>query len=119
MNNLFGGFEGGLLGMLAEEMLGGVGAIINTLMPLIDIVFNIISLGILLTILEGFVSVMEVALSTVFQPLVDVFFWIGETLAKLILPVLDTLYSAFSLIANILTAVLLLCYKHFSLFFNP
>jgi hypothetical protein len=106
MSNLFGGFEGGLLGMIAEEMLGGVGSIINTLMPLIDIVFNTLSpLGILLTILEGFVSVMEVALSTVFQPLVDVFFWIGETLAKLILPVLDTLYSAFSLIANILTAV--------------
>ena len=78
MSNLFGGFEGGLLGMIAEEMLGGVGSIINTLMPLIDIVFNTLSpLGILLTILEGFVSVMEVALSTVFQPLVDVFFWIG------------------------------------------
>ncbi len=75
--------------------------------PIIDIIFNTLSpLGILLTILEGFVSVMEPALTAVFQPLVDTFTWIGTTLASLFLPVLDVLHTAFALVGNILMAVL-------------
>ncbi len=50
----------------------------------------------------GFVSVMEPALTAVFQPLVDVFTWIGTTLASLFLPVLDVLHTAFALVGNIL-----------------
>ncbi len=104
---LFGDVTGGLMGMVATEMLGGVTAIIATLQPLADIIFNTLSpLGILLTIFEGFVSVMEPALTAVFQPLVDVFTWIGTTLASLFLPVLDVLHTAFALVGNILMAVL-------------
>jgi hypothetical protein len=104
---MFGNTTGGMMGMAAEELIGGVGAIISTLQPVIDILFNTLSpLGILLTILEGFVSVMEPALTAVFQPLVDVFSWIGQTLAGLFLPLLDVIHTAFSLIANILMAVL-------------
>ena len=104
---LFGDVTGGLMGMVATEMLGGVTAIISTLQPIIDIIFNTLSpLGILLTILQGFVSVMEPALTAVFQPLVDVFTWIGTTLASLFLPVLDVLHTAFALVGNILMAVL-------------
>jgi hypothetical protein len=104
---LFGDVTGGLMGMVATEMLGGVTAIISTLQPIIDIIFNTLSpLGILLTILEAFVSVMEPALTAVFQPLVDVFTWIGTTLASLFLPVLDVLATAFALVGNILMAVL-------------
>jgi hypothetical protein len=104
---MFGDVTGGLMGMVATEMLGGVTAIISTLQPLIDVIFNTLSpLGILLTIIEGFVSVMEPALGAVFQPLVDVFTWIGTTLASLFLPVLDVLYTAFALVGNILMAVL-------------
>jgi hypothetical protein len=102
-----GDVTGGLMGMVATEMLGGVTAIISTLQPIIDVIFNTLSpLGILLTIIEGFVSVMEPALTAVFQPLVDVFTWIGTTLASLFLPVLDVLYTAFALVGNILMAVL-------------
>jgi hypothetical protein len=104
---LFGDVTGGLMGMVATEMLGGVTAIISTLQPVIDIIFNTLSpLGILLTILEGFASVMEPAISAVFRPLVDVFMWIGSTLATLFLPLLDAMHTAFALVANILMAVL-------------
>jgi phage-related protein len=107
LGNLLGDAGGGLAGMAAEEMLGGVGAIVGALAPLADIIFNTLSpLGILLTIIEGFVSVMEPALTAVFQPLVDVFTWIGATLASLFLPVLDVLATAFALVGNILMAVL-------------
>jgi hypothetical protein len=49
---------------------------------------------------------MQPALTAVFQPLVDVFTWIGTTLAGLFLPVLDVLATAFALVGNILMAVL-------------
>jgi hypothetical protein len=107
LGNLLGNTGGGLAGMAAEEMLGGVGAIVGALAPLADLIFNTLSpLGILLTVIEGFVSVMEPALGAVFQPLVDVFTWIGTTLAGLFLPVLDVLATAFALVGNILMAVL-------------
>lgn len=105
--SMFRGAGGGILGMMAEELLGGVSIIISSLQPIIDIIFNTLSpLGVLLTILEGFVSVMEPALTAVFQPLVDVFSWIGETLATIFLPLLDTIHTAFALVAHILIAVL-------------
>ncbi len=104
---LVGGVTGPVMGMLADELIGGVGDIISTLQPVIDILFNTLSpLGILLTILEGFVSVMAPALTTVFQPLVDTFLWIGQTLAGLFLPLLDSIHTAFALVANILLAVI-------------
>jgi predicted lipid-binding transport protein (Tim44 family) len=107
LGGLLGDAGGGIMGMAAEEMLGGVTAIVGAIAPVADLIFNTFSpLGILLTIIEGFVSVMQPALGAVFQPLVDVFTWIGTTLAGLFLPVLDVLAAAFALIGNILTAVL-------------
>ena len=107
LTGMLGGITGPFLGMIAQELLGGVSEIISTIQPVLDVLANTLSpLGILLTILEGFVSVMAPALTAVFQPLVDVFFWIGETLAGLFLPLLDTIHTAFSLVANILFAVL-------------
>jgi hypothetical protein len=104
---MFGDATGGLMGMVATEMLGGVTAIVGAIAPIADIIFNTFSpLGILLTIIEGFVSVMEPALGAVFQPLVDVFTWIGTTLASLFLPVLDVLATSLALVGNILMAVL-------------
>lgn len=107
LSELVGGVTGPVLGMLADELIGGVGEIMTTIQPVIDILYNTLSpLGILLTILEGFVSVMAPALTAVFQPLVDTFLWIGETLARLFLPLLDSIHTAFALVANILVAVL-------------
>jgi hypothetical protein len=103
----FGELTGPVLGMITEDLFAGVGQIISTLQPVIDILFNTLSpLGILLTILTGFISVMAPALTTVFQPLVDVFLWIGEILAGLFLPLLDSIHTAFALVAGILMAVL-------------
>ena len=107
LGSLLGDAGGGLAGMAAEEMLGGVASIVGALAPLADLIFNTLSpLGILLTVIEGFVSVMEPALGAVFQPLVDVFTWIGTTLAGLFLPILDVLATSFALVGNILMAVL-------------
>ena len=103
----FGDLSGPVMSMITEDLFAGVGEIISTLGPVIDILFNTLSpLGVLLTILEGFVSVMAPALTTVFQPLVDVFFWIGEILAGLFLPLLDSIHTAFALVAEILMSVL-------------
>lgn len=99
--------EGGIPAMLGLEFGGGIASLVSTLQPLIDILFNTLTpFGILLTILEGFVSIMEPALSTVFAPLVDVFTWIGETLARATLPLLEGLHTAFSTVASIIMAVL-------------
>ncbi len=107
LSGLVGGVTGPIFSMIADELIGGVGEIISTLQPVIDILFNTLSpLGILLTILEGFVSVMAPALTAVFKPLVDTFLWIGQTLAELFLPLLDSIHTAFALVANILIAVL-------------
>jgi hypothetical protein len=107
LSGLVGGLSGPILGMIADELVGGVAEIVSTVGPIMDILFNTLSpLGILLTILTGFVAVMEPALNTVFQPLVDAFLWIGQMLASVFLPVLEQVHTAFALIANIVMAVL-------------
>lgn len=99
--------EGGLGGMLGIEFGGGIASLVAAIQPLIDVLFNTLTpFGILLTIIEGFVSIMEPALTTVFAPLVDVFTWIGETLARATLPLLEGLHTAFSTVASIIMAVL-------------
>ena len=106
-NNMFQGADTSIFQSLSNKMLGGVGDIVNSFMPLIDIVMNALNpLGILLTIIQGFVSVMEPALNAVFAPLLDAFTWIGETLASTTLPLLDELHKVFSVIANVIFAVL-------------
>ena len=98
-----GGFTG-IFGMVLSETIG---PIVDTIQPLIDIVSSIADpMEILLRILEGFVSVMEPAMKTVVQPLLDAFTWIGESIASWLLPILDQLHVAMSLIGNLLTTVM-------------
>ena len=97
----------GFIGMLVDEFSGGLNSLLSSIAPLIDIIFNALTpFGILLTIIEGFVSVIQPALTTVFQPLIDIFQWIGQSLASLFLPILDAVFVAFSLLANILSSIL-------------
>lgn len=101
------GGSGGFLGMLQEDLNSGIGSLISAVMPLIDIVTQFISpISLLLIVVKGFVSVMEPALTTVVQPLMDTLTWIGEMIASLFLPILDQLYVYISLVANIIKAVL-------------
>lgn len=106
-SSIFKGKGSSIFDSISKEMLGGVGNLISSIMPLVDIVLNVINpLNILLTLFDGFVSVMEPALNAVFAPLVDVFSWIGETLASNTLPLLDELHKIFSIVANVIFVVL-------------
>lgn len=105
--SLFQGQGSSIFDSITNEMLGGVGSLVSAIMPLIDIVMQVVNpLNILLTIIGGFVSVMEPALNSVFAPLIDAFTWIGEALASTTLPLLDELHKVFSVIANVIFAVL-------------
>ncbi len=105
--SLFQGTGSSLFTAITNEMLGGVGSLVSAIMPLVDIVMQVVNpLNILLTIIGGFVSVMEPALNAVFAPLIDVFTWIGEAIASTTLPLLDELHKVFSVIANVIFAVL-------------
>ena len=105
--NLFQGTGSSLFTSITNEMLGGVGSLVSAIMPLVDIVIQVVNpLNILLTIIGGFVSVMEPALNAVFAPLIDAFTWIGEAIASTTLPLLDELHKVFSVIANVIFAVL-------------
>ena len=105
--SLFQGQGTSIFNSISKEMLGGVGSLVSAIMPLIDIVMQVVNpLNILLTIIGGFVSVMQPALNAVFAPLIDVFTWIGEALASTTLPLLDELHKVFSVIANVIFAVL-------------
>lgn len=105
--SIFKGQGTSIFDSISKEMLGGVGSLVSAIMPLIDIVMQVVNpLNILLTIIGGFVSVMEPALNSVFAPLIDAFTWIGEALASTTLPLLDELHKVFSVIANVIFAVL-------------
>lgn len=96
----------GFLGVIMEDFTAGIGDVVDELMILVNIIAGATTpFGMLLTVVKGFVSVMEVALTTVFQPINDILSWIGQSLAGLLLPVLDQLHVAFALIANMLYAV--------------
>ena len=97
----------GFAAMFLENEIGIFGEMLSAIGPVIDIVMNSISpMQMLLTIIQGFVSIMEPALTTVFQPLNDVLSWIGQILASLFLPILDQLHVFLELIANIIQAVI-------------
>ena len=99
--------SGGFTGFFGTALSETIGPIMDTIQPLIDIVNSVADpMEILLRILEGFVSVMEPAMKTVVQPLLDAFRWIGESIASWLLPILDQLHVAMSLIGNILTTVM-------------
>lgn len=96
------------LTVVGNEFMSGVMEWIGALKPLFDIIDNACNpMKMILHIIEGFVNVMGPALTAVFQPLVDLFTSIGETIGKLFLPVLDVLGSIISTISNILGTILL------------
>ena len=99
--------SGGFTGIFGTVLSETIGPIMDTVQPLIDIVSSVADpMEVLLRILEGFVNVMEPAMQTVVQPLLDAFTWIGESIASWLLPILDQLHVAMSLIGNILTTVM-------------
>ena len=99
--------SGGFIGIFGTVLSETIGPIMDTVQPLIDIVSSVADpMEVLLRILEGFVNVMEPAMQTVVQPLLDAFTWIGESIASWLLPILDQLHVAMSLIGNILTTVM-------------
>lgn len=99
--------SGGFMGIFGTVLSETIGPIMDTVQPLIDIVSSVADpMEVLLRILEGFVNVMEPAMQTVVQPLLDAFTWIGESIASWLLPILDQLHVAMSLIGNILTTVM-------------
>ena len=99
--------SGGFTGIFGTVLSETIGPIMDTVQPLIDIVSSVADpIEVLLRILEGFVNVMEPAMQTVVQPLLDAFTWIGESIASWLLPILDQLHVAMSLIGNILTTVM-------------
>lgn len=99
--------SGGFMGIFGTVLSETIGPIMDTVQPLIDIVNSVADpMEVLLRILEGFVNVMEPAMQTVVQPLLDAFTWIGESIASWLLPILDQLHVAMSLIGNILTTVM-------------
>lgn len=99
--------SGGFTGIFGSVLSETIGPIMDTVQPLIDIVNSVADpMEVLLRILEGFVNVMEPAMQTVVQPLLDAFTWIGESIASWLLPILDQLHVAMSLIGNILTTVM-------------
>ena len=99
--------SGGFTGIFGTVLSETIGPIMDIIQPLIDIVNSVADpMEVLLRILEGFVNVMEPAMQTVVQPLLDAFTWIGESIASWLLPILDQLHVAMSLIGNILTTVM-------------
>lgn len=99
--------KSGFKAMISDDFKAGIGDLVSAIMPLINIVMQFVSpLSLLLIVVKGFVSVMEPALSTVVQPLLDTLTWLGETIGALFLPVLDQLFVYMSLIGNLLQAVI-------------
>lgn len=108
LSSMFGSTErSGFFGLLQEDMMAGFGGLVDSVMPLVSIITQFISpMSVLMIVVQGFVSVLEPAITAVVQPLVDALTWIGEMLASLFLPILDQLYVVFAVLANIIQAVL-------------
>ena len=99
--------QGGFMGLIQDDMMAGISGLVDSIMPLIGLITQFMSpMSVLMIVIQGFVSVLEPALTTVVQPLVDALTWIGEMLGYLLLPILDQLYVVFALLANIIQVVL-------------
>lgn len=106
-SNILPSGEDGFLSTITSEMTGGISTLVDSIMPLANTILSVVNpFEIFLTIIKGFVSIMEPALNTVIAPLMDVFSWIGESLARVTLPLLDQLHVVFTLLSNVLVAVL-------------
>lgn len=105
--DMFGESIPNWLSAVGNEFMGGVMEWVGALQPLFDVVNNAINpMKMILHVIEGFVSILEPALTAVFSPLVDMFTMIGESIGRWFLPILDVLGNIISVIANTLTTTL-------------
>ena len=105
--DMFGESIPNWLSAVGNEFMSGVMEWVGALQPLFDVVNNAINpMNMILHVIEGFVSILEPALTAVFQPLVDMFTWIGESIGRWFLPILDVLGNIISVISNTLVTTL-------------
>lgn len=106
--DMFGESIPNWLSAVGNEFMSGVMEWVGALQPLFDVVNNAINpMKMILHVIEGFVNILEPALTAVFQPLVDVFTDIGETIGMLFIPIMDVLGGIIAQISSILGSVLL------------
>ena len=105
--DMFGESIPNWLSAIGNEFMSGIMEWVGALQPLFDVVNNAINpMNMILHVIEGFVSILEPALTAVFSPLVDMFTMIGESIGRWFLPILDVLGNIISVIANTLTTTL-------------
>ena len=105
--DMFGESIPNWLSAIGNEFMSGVMEWVGALQPLFDVVNNAINpMNMILHVIEGFVNILEPALTAVFSPLVDMFTMIGESIGRWFLPILDVLGNIISVIANTLTTTL-------------
>ena len=105
--DMFGESIPNWLSAVGNEFMSGVMEWVGALQPLFDVVNNAINpMNMILHVIEGFVNIMEPALTAVFSPLVDMFTMIGESIGRWFLPILDVLGNIIAIIANTLTTTL-------------
>lgn len=105
--DMFGESIPNWLSAVGNEFMSGVMEWVGALQPLFDVINNAINpMNMILHVIEGFVNILEPALTAVFSPLVDMLTWIGESIGRWFLPILDVLGNIISVIANTLTTTL-------------
>ena len=105
--DMFGESIPNWLSAVGNEFMSGIMEWVGALQPLFDVVNNAINpMNMILHVIEGFVSILEPALTAVFSPLVDMFKLIGESIGRWFLPILDVLGNIIAIIANTLTTTL-------------
>ena len=105
--DMFGESIPNWLSAIGNEFMSGVMEWVGALQPLFDVVNNAINpMNMILHVIEGFVNILEPALTAVFSPLVNMFTMIGESIGRWFLPILDVLGNIISVIANTLTTTL-------------
>ena len=99
--DMFGESIPNWLSAVGNEFMSGVMEWVGALQPLFDVVNNAINpMNMILHVIEGFVSILEPALTAVFQPLVDMFTMIGESIGRWFLPILDVLGNIIAVISK-------------------
>ena len=105
--DMFGESIPNWLSAVGNEFMSGVMEWVGALQPLFDVVNNAINpMNMILHVIEGFVSILEPALTAVFSPLVDMLKLIGESIGRWFLPILDVLGNIIAIIANTLVTTL-------------
>ena len=105
--DMFGESIPNWLSAVGNEFMSGIMEWVGALQPLFDVVNNAINpMNMILHVIEGFVSILEPALTAVFSPLVDMFKLIGESIGRWFLPILDVLGGIIAVISNTLVTTL-------------